>query len=100
MPTLARCMAAALFVAPLTAFAQTGVPTTRTDLQPASPTARSAPDGGKVYNYPPNTGAILRPQDRTPYDVPPGNPQSKSSRSVPTGSNTNPSQKPAEEVGR
>ena len=100
MSTMTTCLAAAISVATLPALAQSGVPTTRTDLQSAAPTARSAPDGGKVYDYPPNTGAILRPQDRTPYDVQPGDPQSKSSRAVPTGPNTNPSQKPAEQVGR
>ncbi|MBV9077092.1 MAG: hypothetical protein JO048_06365 [Methylobacteriaceae bacterium] len=43
---------------------------TRTDLAPAASTQYAPPDGGIRYRYPPDTSSILRPQDRTPYDVP------------------------------
>ena len=83
------------------AFAQNELPPTRADRAPAAPTQSAPPDGGKVYEYPPNTGAILRPQDRTSYDVPSSNPQSKSTGSDASGgSTTDPSRKAPEQVGR
>lgn len=80
--------------------AQSGVSRAGSDMQPAAPTQRSAPDGGRQYDYPPNTGAILRPQDRTPYDVPPNKPEAKSSTSEPQSGTTNPSKQAPEQVGR
>ena len=49
------------------ALAQTGVPSSRADSTPAAPTAGSPPDGGRTYQYPPNTATILPPESRTPY---------------------------------
>ena len=54
------------------AAAQTPGPApTRSDMSTAAPTARSGPDAGQSYTYPPNTGAILPPASRTPYSEPP-----------------------------
>ena len=72
-----------------TAFAQTS----------AAPTQSAAPDGGKHYDYPPNTGTIVRPEDRTPYDRPASDSRSKSSGTEP-GTTTDPARKPPEAVGR
>lgn len=65
----------------------------------AAPTQSAPPDGGKRYEYPPNTGSIVRPEDRTAYDRPAGDPRSKSSATEP-GTTTNPDRKPPESVGR
>ncbi len=65
----------------------------------ASPTQSTPADGGKRYEYPPNTAAIVRPEDRTPYDRPANDPRSKSSGTEP-GTTTDPSRKPPEAVGR
>lgn len=43
----------------------------QSDLAPAAPTARSGPDAGQRYEYPPNTGNIVQPANRTPYDKEP-----------------------------
>ena len=98
-----RPIAAALVLTVLAAgpaAAQSGVPRAGSDIRSAAPTQRSEPDGGTRYDYPPNTGAILRPQDRTPYDVPPNRPESKSSTSEPQSGTTNPSKQAPEQVGR
>lgn len=67
--------------------------------QSAAPTQSAPPDGGKRYEYPPNTGTIVRPEDRTPYDRPANDPASKSSGTEP-GTTTDPTRKPPEAVGR
>lgn len=77
-------VASALFTLP--AWAQTEAPRTRTDMTPAAPTQRSGPDAGQSYQYPPNTGNILTPATRTPYDPPPNAPGAGSAQSAP-GSN-------------
>lgn len=62
----------AIAALPYAASAQTTGPApTRSDLSTAAPTARNGPDAGQPYTYPPNTGAILPPANRTPYSEPP-----------------------------
>jgi hypothetical protein len=67
-----RCalLVVAVTLAAAPAFAQS--PARQSDLAPAAPTAGSGPDAGNSYQYPPNTGKILAPANRTPYDPPPG----------------------------
>ena len=67
-----RLVVAASLVAALPVLAQNAGPApTRSDMSTAAPTARSGPDAGQSYTYPPNTGAILPPASRTPYSEPP-----------------------------
>ena len=82
IPALAMCLVA------LPAWAQTEAPATRTDMTPAAPTQRSGPDAGQSYQYPPNTGNILTPATRTPYDPPPNAPGAGSADSAPGGNKT------------
>ncbi len=72
----------------------------RSDFAPAVATQYARPDGGKRYEYPPNTGNIVRAQDKTAYDKPPSDPASKSSRPEPVSAPTNPATKPPDRVGR
>ena len=82
-----RISAIAMCLVASPALAQNEAPATRTDLTPAAPTQRSGPDAGQSYQYPPNTGNILTPAARTPYDPPPNAPGAASAPSAP-GSNT------------
>ena len=59
-------IAATLVLLAGTASGQT--PARQSDLAPAAPTARSGLDAGTSYAYPPDTGKILQPANRTPYD--------------------------------
>ncbi len=81
-----RISAVAMFLVAGPALAQTEAPATRTDMTPAAPTQRSGPDAGQSYQYPPNTGNILTPATRTPYDPKPNAPGAGSADSAP-GSN-------------
>ena len=76
-------IAALLAAAPT--FAQTPGPApTRSDMSTAAPTARSGPDAGQAYTYPPNTGAILPPASRTPYSEPPTAAQKAQNEPIPS----------------
>lgn len=81
-----QVLAVAMCLAAFPAMAQTEAPATRTDMTPAAPTQRSGPDAGQSYQYPPNTGNILTPATRTPYDPKPNAPGAGSADSAP-GSN-------------
>lgn len=94
---LIPCLVAISFASSGIVLAQSGVPTRPEDVAPAAPTGASGPDGGRRYEYPPNTGAILRPENRTPYS---GGGEPAPVR--PGESNPTPglSSKPPEQVGK
>lgn len=83
-------------VATCPSLAQSGVPTTRTDMTPAAPTASSPPDGGRAYG-PPNTAAILPPESRTPYS---GAGDTTGSRPDPSPPVPGLSSRPVDQVGK
>ena len=88
---------AAVLLAAGPALAQSGVPPARTDQTPAAPTAGAAPDGGRTYQYPPNTATILPPENRTPYSGAGQAPARPTDGSAPVPGLSN---KPAEQVGK
>ena len=69
------------------------------DFQPAVSTQYRPPDGGRRYD-PPNTGLLVQERQKTDYDRPVSDPRSKSSKTLPAGTSTNPSTKPPDQVGR